>query len=156
MLLEAGEHLLRSAYAVLEPDHRPSGVPGPGVLYLTNRRLVFEAPASGGVVRDLLRGRESRLVFDGSLQAVRNVSVRRARLGRAWLVVEAGARRPAFDVLDPEGWVADLARAKQSLPPPGVIVPTVIEREVVKVRCRYCGNLGNEVAGRCPTCGASF
>ena len=29
-----------------------------------------------------------------------------------------------------------------------------IERQVVKVRCRYCGGLYDEVAPKCPSCGA--
>ena len=31
-----------------------------------------------------------------------------------------------------------------------------IEREVVKVRCRYCGNLGDERDGKCSRCGAAL
>ncbi len=156
MLLHGGEHLLRSAYAVLEAEHRPGGVRGPGVLYLPNRRLGFAAPESRGVVRDLRRGRESRLVFNGSLAEVRHVSVRRGRFGRAWLVVDAGSLRPAFDVLEPEEWAAEVARAKQTLPPSGMAEPTIVVREVVRVRCRYCGNLANELAGRCASCGAGL
>ncbi len=36
---------------------------------------------------------------------------------------------------------------------PPIVVHT-IERQVVKVRCRHCGKLGNEVDGKCPSCGA--
>lgn len=157
MLLHSGEHLLRSAYAVLEAEHRPEGVRGPGVLYLTNHRLIFEAPSSSGLVRDLLRGRETRRVLESSLSAVADVSVRRHRLGgKVRLVVELGHSRPAFDVLDPETWAGAIAQAKRALPPPAVGGTTIIERQVVKVRCRYCGNLGNEVDGRCSFCGAGL
>ena len=31
-----------------------------------------------------------------------------------------------------------------------------IERQVVKPRCRYCGNLGDEIAGKCSKCGAGL
>lgn len=157
MLLLSGEHLLRSAYAVLEAEHRPQGVRGPGVLYLTNLRLVFEAPSSDGLVRDLFRGRETRRVLESSLHAVTDVTVRRARLGgKSLLVVELAGARPAFDVLDPESWAGAIAHAKRALPPPTAGGSMVIERQVVKVRCRYCGNLGNEVDGRCSFCGAGL
>lgn len=158
MLLHAGEHLLRSAYAVLEPEHRPQGVRGPGVLYLTNLRLIFEAPSSSGLVRDLLRGRETRRVLESSLSALSDVHVRRGRLGgKNWLVVELARSRPAFDVLEPDAWAAAIAQAKRALPPLHETGgATVIERQVVKVRCRYCGNLGNEIDGRCSFCGAGL
>ena len=155
MLLLSGEHLLRSAYAVLGASHRPDGVRGPGVLYLTNYRVVFEAPSSNGIVRDFLRGRETRRVLESSLLAVTDVRVRRTRLGgRTWLVVDLANSRPEFDVLDPDAWVAAIAQAKRALPPTGPGAPTIIERQVVKVRCRYCGNLGDEINGRCSFCGA--
>lgn len=157
MLLQAGEHLLRSAYAVLGADHRPEGVRGPGVLYLTNLRILFEAPISAGLVRNLVRGRDTHRVVESPLSSVADVGVRRSRLGaKAWLVVELANSRPAFDVLEPEEWAAAIAQAKRALPAPGTGATTVIERQVVKVRCRYCGNLANEVDGRCPYCGAGL
>ncbi|HTP54089.1 MAG TPA: hypothetical protein VML94_03865 [Thermoplasmata archaeon] len=159
MLLHAGESTLRSAYAVLESAHGNPPHRGPGVLYLTNRRIVFESPVSRGVVRDLIGGRDSRLVLDVPLTEVRNVSVRRGRIRGTRLVVELLHDRPAFDVLDPEAWVAAVAQARRDLPPPAAPgAPSVhlIERQVVKIRCRYCGTLGNEGEPRCPFCGASL
>lgn len=156
MLLRSGEYLLRSAYAVIESGHRPGGVRGPGVLYLTNLRVVFEAPVSSGLVRDFVRGRETRLVFDGALHDLENVHVRRGRLTSPRLVVSAANIHPSFDVLDPDAWAGAIAQARRALPPPAIPVAAVIERQVVKVRCRFCGNLGNEVDGRCPTCGAAL
>lgn len=48
-------------------------------------------------------------------------------------------------------------------PPPAPAQPApvatqthTIEREVVKVRCRYCGNLGDERDGKCASCGAAL
>jgi Zn finger protein HypA/HybF involved in hydrogenase expression len=154
MLLHAGESRLRSAYAVLEGDS-PEHAQGPGVLYLTTQRLVFETAHPKGPMRRLVRGTESRTVLDASLAMVRNVEVRRPRLGRERLVVELTVGRPAFDVLEPDAWAAAIALAKRSAPAPGTPFPThIIERQVVKIRCRYCGSLGNEVDGRCPNCGA--
>lgn len=154
MLLHPGESRLRSAYAVLEVDH-PRGARGPGVLYLTTQRLVFESAVARGLVEGLVRGRETMTVMDMPLSHVRNALVRRSRLAAPRLVVELPVGRPAFDVLAPDDWVAAIAAAKRIGPP--LTAPPVthwIERQVVKVRCRYCGSLGNEIAGRCPTCGA--
>jgi hypothetical protein len=154
MLLLPGERTIRSAYAVIGSEHRPEGVRGPGVLYLTSHRLVFEAPASRGVVRDFLSGRDTRLVFDRPLHDVANATVRRGRVGRPRLVVQVSNDHASFDVLEPEAWVAAISQAKRVFAAPGAPGPVLIERQVVKVRCRFCGNLANEVVGHCPYCGA--
>ncbi len=158
MLLHPGESKLRSAYAVIE-GYGPSAYQGPGVLYLTSHRILFESTVSAGLVRGLVRGKETVTVLEVPLPHVRNAFVRRGRLGRPRLQLELTAGRPAFDVLDPEAWTFAIAVAKRSMPPPGGAGPVVthtIERQVVKIRCRYCGGLGNEVDGRCPTCGAAL
>ncbi|HTW39321.1 MAG TPA: hypothetical protein VMF04_00435 [Thermoplasmata archaeon] len=156
MLVHPGESKLRSAYAVMDA-YGPEAYRGPGVLYLTTQRLVFESSVSPGLVRGLVQGRETVTVLDAPIAHVRNASVRRRRLASDLLVVELTAGRPTFDVLDPEGWISQIGAAKRTTPPaltsPPVFVQT-IERQVVKVRCRYCGSLGNEVDGRCPNCGA--
>lgn len=155
MLLGHGESLLRSAYAVASSGDESGAPNGPGVLYVTNLRIVFEAPvARRRIVR---RVGETEVQLDVSLHELKNLSVRRARLGRPRLVLELPHARPSFDVLDPDAWVAAIAQAKRALPPySGSSYTTVhtIERQVVKVRCRFCGALGNEVDGRCPSCGA--
>jgi hypothetical protein len=152
MLLHHGESLLRSAYAVLEGEEVPNAAHGPGVLYLTTHRLVFES----GRARGISRGQSTRTVLDASLHEVRNVVIPRRRLGRERLVVELTLGRPSFDVLDPQAWAGAIAQAKRALPIGGVAPTTLIERQVVKVRCRFCGHLGNEVDGRCASCGASL
>jgi hypothetical protein len=157
MLLHPGEWIHRSAYAVIEPSGGSPVRRGPGVLYLTNRRLVFEAPVSRGVVRDLVGGRDTRLVIDTALSDLRNLSIRRGRIGGPRLVVDILHHQPAFDVLDPEAWVASIAQARRELPAPampGTPPAHVIERQIVKIRCRYCGALGNEGDAGCSRCGA--
>lgn len=156
MLLAPGERRIRSAYAVIGPEHRPEGVRGPGVLYLTNQRLVFEASASRGRVQDFLHGRDTHLLFDRPLHEILNAAVRQGRVGRPRLNVQVASGHVTFDVLEPNAWVAAIAQAKRVFAASGPETPTLIERQVVKVRCRYCGNLGNEVDGRCPYCGAAL
>ena len=41
------------------------------------------------------------------------------------------------------------------VPQPGE-APTVIEREVVKIKCRYCGALNDETSKTCVSCGATL
>ena len=46
-----------------------------------------------------------------------------------------------------------------SVPPPliqPVVVQQTVEKEIVKVRCSYCGNLCDVTAKNCPSCGASI
>lgn len=159
MLLHAGESVLRSAYGVVEPGPGDAPPRSAGVLYLTNRRLIFEAPVSRGIVRDLIGGADSRLVLDVPLTELRNVSVRRGRIRGPRLVVDLAHLRPAFDLLEPDVWAAAIAQARRELPAaaaPGTAPATIVERQVVKIRCRYCGTLGSEGEARCPYCGASL
>ena len=41
-------------------------------------------------------------------------------------------------------------------PPPGEGQTTVIEREIVKIKCRFCGTLNDETAKVCVSCGAAL
>jgi hypothetical protein len=157
MLLGGGEDILRSEYAVLLEGQGPGTLPrSVGVLYLTNHRCVYETNPSRGMVRNLVRGRAPWTVLDAPLDQVRNVSVIRPRIGRARLHLEVHRARLTFDVLDPDMWhqaISDARRALPSAHAPPTVATLTIEREVVKVRCRYCGVLANEVNGRCPSCG---
>jgi hypothetical protein len=158
MLLGPGEGALRSEYAVLLDGDGPGIVRrSAGVLYLTNHRCLFETSVSRGVMRSLVQGKDSVVVLESSLPALRNIAVQRPRIGKPRLLIETAHARAAFDVLDPDAWFRAVAEARQALPSPYAPPAThTIERQVVKVRCRFCGNLGNEVDGRCPSCGASL
>ncbi len=163
MLLGPGESVLRSEYAVLLDGSGPGIVrKTAGVLYLTNHRCLFETVLSRGMVRDLVRGRDPAMMLDAPLPTLRNLSVQRPRIGKPRLLVDTGYARAAFDVLDPDEWYQALTKARQALPSPYAAPAAsththtthVVERQVVKVRCRFCGSLASEVDGRCPACGA--
>ena len=47
-------------------------------------------------------------------------------------------------------------QAPPAPPPPTGGQATVIEREIVKIKCRYCGALNDETAKACVSCGASL
>ncbi|HXY11893.1 MAG TPA: hypothetical protein VEJ85_00140 [Thermoplasmata archaeon] len=67
-------------------------------------------------------------------------------VGIVLVVVSVGRRTPMIQqVSDP------------SVPPPviqPVVVQQTVEHDIVKVRCSYCGNLCDETAKACPSCGA--
>ncbi|MCI4365008.1 MAG: hypothetical protein L3K10_02955 [Thermoplasmata archaeon] len=158
MLLQAGENVLRSEYAVLLEGEGPGIITrSAGVLYLTNHRCVYETNPSRGMVRNLVRGRETVTIVDAPLSFVQNVTVVRPKLGRVRLHLEVPRARVTFDVLDPEAWFRAISDARRAAPTghgSPVVATHTIERQVIKVRCRFCGSLGNEVDGRCPSCGA--
>lgn len=158
MLLGAGEDILRREYAVLLEGQGTGVIPrSTGVLYLTNHRCVYETHPSRGVVRNLVRGREPVTLLDAPLLEVHNITVIRPRLGRARLHLEVPRARLTFDVGDPDAWHRAIAGARRDLPfvpPQSAVAVHTIERQVVKVRCRFCGILANEADGRCPSCGA--
>jgi hypothetical protein len=159
MLLGARETVVRSAYAVLEGPGTARSRRRPGVLYLTTERLVFEAPGSRGLVRDLVDGRDVEILVDDPLASLRNASVRRGRWSRVRLVVDRPGDRSAFDVLEPEAWALAISEARRyaELAREGPRTGPLDGRgTVVKLRCRYCGSLGDEGTLRCPACGASF
>ena len=107
-----------------------------------------------------MQGRDALILLEAPLPALRNVTVKRPRLGKPRIVIETVHARASFDVLDPDAWYRAVSEARQALPSPyapqNATVTHTIERQVVKVRCRYCGSLGNEVDGRCSTCGAAL
>lgn len=159
MLLGAHETILRSAYAVLETRSHEQRRRRPGVLYLTTERLVFEAPSSRGLVRDLVGGRDVEVLVDGPLARLRNVSLRQGRWARARLVVDGTEQRAVLDVLEPEAWTAAISEARRRAELASEAKPGATgraDRTVVKVRCRYCRGLGDEGTDRCPSCGAPF
>lgn len=159
MLLLPGERVLRSAYAVVDPDERTATARTAGVLYLTNLRLVFESRVARGRFGRLFARGETELLLDVALEELRHLSIRPGRVRGPRLVVELPAGRPAFDLLEPADWAGAIAEARRARP---AVDPsagrsgttTIVERQVVKLRCRYCSSLGNESDGRCPYCGA--
>jgi hypothetical protein len=159
MLLRARETIVRSAYAVLEARGHERVRRRPGVLYLTTERLVFEAPLSRGRVRDLVEGQEVEIVVEEPLVRLRNATVRQGRWSRARLVVDGGGPRTSYDVLEPEAWtlaIADAHRRATLAAERAAGGPGPAGGMAVKVRCRYCGGLGDEGSLRCPSCGAPF
>ena len=145
-----------------------------GTLFLTNLRVVFEGKKSQGLVHQLVRGAQTVALMDIPLWQVSDVHADKPLIGRASLRIDAMGRSYRFGVRDATHWRSAIGNARALIPHPGSPVgglgqPVVvnvqaaqsppamqhtIERQTVKVRCRFCGNLGDESIGKCPNCGA--
>ena len=55
-----------------------------------------------------------------------------------------------------ENLVRSQAPVAQNVAPPPPMPAEVVEKEVVKVRCRYCGTLNDESSRVCSSCGATL
>jgi len=130
-----------------------------GVLYLTNKRILFEYEK--GLVT-----KSTYVSLDIPLSAVESVAVERPRFGLAALVtnliittkrgtVGFGMNRiKVSDLAAPDIWatkIDDAISGEVAAPEPNVVV----EEEIVKVPCKFCGALVDPVRDKaCPNCGA--
>ncbi|MCI4336726.1 MAG: hypothetical protein L3K17_05975 [Thermoplasmata archaeon] len=149
-----------------------------GKLYLTDQRILYELHESPGIFQP------GRVIthIDLGLQEIRNISVVSQLIGGPRLQLEIRGNHCTFTVQDPRGWATAIAHARAAVPPPapflhvpppppppppgGGFTPVVVnvapasatshtvERQVVKVRCRHCGRLSDELPGKCSGCGA--
>ena len=154
MLLRSDERIVRSAFAVLARESRPRGFRGPGTLYLTSHRLVFEGPISRSFRGGVVPGERSARVVDRPLREIDNTTVRSESNGRAWLDVQFPDVHAVLDVLEPEAWARAILQAKRVFATPGALAPSLAGRPAVRIRCRVCGNPMNDPNAPCPTCGA--
>ncbi len=131
---------------------------GRGTFFLTSTRLVIEEPRAR-----TLRPAEVHTVLDVPLHHVTNATVVSVLRRPRYLLIEMGHTKLRAEVVDPTKWVHAIQSAKVSRPraePAHATRPVhtvhTIERQVVKVRCRHCGTLWDEVMSRCPSCGAAL
>ena len=154
MLLRSDERIVRTAFAVLSRESRPKGFRGPGTLYLTSQRVVFEGPVSPRFRGGLVPGERSARVIDRPLREIDNASVRSEPNDRPWLDVQFPDVHQLLDVLEPEAWARSILQAKRVFATPGVMAPILAGRPAVRIRCRVCGNIVSAPDAPCPTCGA--
>jgi hypothetical protein len=129
---------------------------GRGTFFLTSERLVIEERQERR-----LRPAEVHTTLDIPLSGITNATVGVLLRRPRYLLIEMGTVKLRAEVVDPIKWVHAIQTAKQGpvrSEPPAVPAPVAtvhtIERHVVKVRCRHCGTLSDEVLSRCPSCGA--
>ncbi|MCI4329118.1 MAG: hypothetical protein L3K01_00845 [Thermoplasmata archaeon] len=150
MLLNSGETIVRREDVV---PYRWGDTTGRGTVYLTSARIVIESPQHG-----FLQSGHTETVLDLPLRDVGNVAVglvlRRAR----YIVIELASGSLRLDVVDPPKWREAVSAARASVPPPHARGPVThtIERHIVKVRCRHCGTLSDEMLSKCASCGAAL
>lgn len=158
--LRPGEVILRQA-----PAQSDGGVHA--ALSLTSERVLFSRTTE--VRRGFHKEAHTVTISEVELSRLDGASVAKRLLSTPMLVVMSGGKRLQFKLASPEGWAAAIESARVasvqgrgSTGSPVVVnvqapvsVPTrTIERQVVKVRCRYCGSLGDEISGKCASCGA--
>ena len=162
MLLHHDERWVKVTPVLTEDGRRR------GTLYLTNLRLVLEVDASDRMLDRLSGATRPQTAFEAIPGEVRNAHLVRRLFGTPVLQVEL--RGQQYFLITPEApeWVDLLARHRAAPPPPPPPLPPppppppppaphviqTIERQVVKVRCRHCGQLSDETLVRCPSCGA--
>lgn len=165
MILATGETLVLQSPAYFSRGEEWVG----GELYLSSRRVVFEAGAGGpnphtayieGVehVWNVHAGRQTRL-FNGT---------------REYLTIEGARGRALFQIAAAAMWAETIARTKGSLPRPAPVpephspqrrpamdgtgsivvnIPPPVSPQVM-MHCRHCGSLYDVARGRCDKCGA--
>ena len=125
-----------------------------GTVYLTDRRLLFEY--SEGTIHKKFHQ------LGVSLNDISNVNANHSRFGVKQLVFNAKNSNNGFltnqIILNiaaiPEQWLGKINNllASQSSTRPTAVV---VEREVVKIPCKYCGNLIDAFRNNtCDKCGA--
>lgn len=123
-----------------------------GKLYLTNKKLAFEYEKRG----IFFKGKYSAVNIP--LERVSEVSVVGVSLFKKVSIntikdqTSFGIPRYEFNVKNPETWKEKIEVAKTT-PIPQREVKEII-REIVKIKCPYCGMLVESTLARCPNCGA--
>jgi hypothetical protein len=162
MLLNPGEVVVLQTTVEQEHDGRT------GFLTLTNRRLVFEAAHSQG----LLSGTTTVVAFEVAVSAIRDVQTSRKAIGRPVLQVQSFRGLARFKTVEADRWVMTILHVRATLPPPppmhppgmGYGAPVVVNvnqapppAPTVFLHCRMCGTLNPAGGGgRCSSCGAAL
>ncbi len=172
VLLNPGESVVKQANVSRQ---NPQG-PRPGVLTLTNQRLIFEVqlPAGAG-------GPATRTTIDAPLGRLRNVAATAATRLEIELPMQVGL----FEIPDAAGWLQAITEARSHAPaagPPGVggrggpgrlfgrggpggppgaggLFGTggpgaPASPPAVALPCRYCGHVNEPATAKCSSCGA--
>ena len=140
-----------------------------GTLILTNKRVVLETMREKKM-GFMKKQNVSVVINQVHLGNIVDVGIKPKLIGKSksiWVSFVGG--QSEYTVQDPSKWQSHLLQAKTGVSAinssRNVIVNLsgggqqatqthTIERQVVKVRCRYCGTLYEEVASKCPSCGA--
>ncbi|MCL4446878.1 MAG: hypothetical protein M1556_02865 [Candidatus Thermoplasmatota archaeon] len=135
-------------------------------------RIVIEKQLMG-----LKKREHETLLVDVSLGHIHDIIVDKNLLTKSHIVkVVTQQGTYSLKVHDPYHWQERITAARKEIsgsPNNSMSQPTIIinagpqgaqqaiqketiERQVIKIRCRYCGTLVDEVIGTCPSCGAKL
>jgi hypothetical protein len=175
MLLGQGETVYHQGAVERWHDGRP------GLLTLTNHRILFETGQQQGLISTAIHGQRNMVDFELPLSALSDVQVEPHVFGRPVLYLQSLAGPRRFKTPEAEGWRALIVRARSvapahpqagygtpvivnvsnvqappAYPSPQQLLPPPPAPPRVLVRCPYCKNAYDESLGRCPRCGAGF
>ena len=144
-------NLSPNEHIVLVEDARYQGTKGR--LYLTNKRIAFEYEKRGII----FKGKYSSV--DLPLERISEVSIvgftpfKKLAIN---LIKErsGGLPRYEFQVSNAETWKAKIDVTKSASPEVISKEREVIIKEIIKVKCPYCGMLVEQNLPKCPNCGA--
>jgi hypothetical protein len=130
-----------------------------GILTLGGGRLVFTRT-------DGFLSKTERIVISIPVDAIHNINVE-GFLGKKLVILVDNTRIPGiprheFEVGDPIYWtnmirnemVSSIAARDNQIQPMREVYIKEINREIVKVPCRYCGSLNVMTDKKCSSCGA--
>ena len=128
-----------------------------GILYLTNKKLKFEYMQRGIIFNgnytslDLPLERISALSFVGT-GPFKKLVINLIRENPPF-----GVLRHEFNINGPEKWITEIEVTKRTKKESIFTIQKEIKeitKEIVKIRCTYCGMLVEQHLSRCPNCNA--
>jgi len=124
-----------------------------GTLYLTNKKISFDYEKRGIVFKgkysavNLPFERISEVSVTG-VGPFKKLAINTVRDQRSF-----GVPRYEFNVNDPQSWKTEIEVARRTqVGVPQREVKEII-KEIVKVKCPYCGMLVESTLAKCPNCG---
>jgi len=124
-----------------------------GTLYLTNRKISFDYEKRGIVFKGKYSALNLPLESTAEVSVIgvgpfKKLAINTVRNQRSF-----GIPRYEFSVADPVTWRTEIevARRSQSDVPQREIKEII--KEIVKIRCQYCGMLVESTLSKCPNCG---
>jgi predicted RNA-binding Zn-ribbon protein involved in translation (DUF1610 family) len=126
-----------------------------GAFYLTSKRLIFDYKQRGIVFKgqytavNLLLERVAALSIVG-VGPFKKLAVNTVRDNQSF-----GIPRYEFNVDNPEKWMTEIEVARRTQKESIFTVQREIKeitKEIVKIKCPYCGMLVEQTLSRCPNC----
>jgi hypothetical protein len=124
-----------------------------GTLYLTNKKISFEYEQRGIIFKGKYSAVNLPLERISEVAVVGAGPFKKLAINMARDKTSFGLPRYEFNVNNVETWKAkaDIAIQTQIITPQREVKETI--KEIVKVKCPYCGMLVESTLSQCPNCG---